>query len=92
MNIMRVFKGYTLKSLLDTPFCHVIKLFQLAEKADALDSLTAYTGRAAGYDKSVLDELVDVQKSKIREDKDLLKSVVTEEAKREAERQAKIKD
>lgn len=92
MNIMRVFKGYTLKSLLDTPFCHVIKLFQLAEKADALDSLTAYTGRAAGYDKSVLDGLVDVQKSKIREDKDLLKSVVTEEAKREAERQAKIKD
>jgi hypothetical protein len=92
MNIMRVFKGYTLKTLLDTPFCHVIKLFQLAEKADALDSLTAYTGRAAGYDKSVLDGLVDVQKSKIREDKDLLKSVVTEEAKREAERQAKIKD
>lgn len=89
---MRVFKGYTLKTLLDTPFCHVIKLFQLAEKADALDSLTAYTGRAAGYDKSVLDGLVDVQKSKIREDKDLLKSVVTEEAKREAERQAKIKD
>lgn len=92
MNIMRVFKGYTLKTLLDTPFCHVIKLFQLAEKADALDSLTAYTGRAAGYDKSVLDGLVDVQKSKIREDKDLLKSVVTEEAKREAERQAKLKD
>lgn len=92
MNIMRVFKGYTLKTLLDTPFCHVIKLFQLAEKADALDSLTAYIGRAAGYDKSVLDGLVDVQKSKIREDKDLLKSVVTEEAKREAERQAKIKD
>lgn len=92
MNIMRVFKGYTLKTLLDTPFCHVIRLFQLAEKADALDSLTAYTGRAAGYDKSVLDGLVDVQKSKIREDKDLLKSVVTEEAKREAERQAKIKD
>lgn len=92
MNIMRVFKGYTLKTLLDTPFCHVIKLFQLAEKADALDSLTAYTGRAASYDKSVLDGLVDVQKSKIREDKDLLKSVVTEEAKREAERQAKIKD
>ena len=92
MNIMRVFKGYPLKALLDTPFCHVIRLFQLSEKADALDSLTAYTGRAAGYDKSVLDGLVDVQKSKIREDKDLLKSVVTEEAKREAERQAKIKD
>lgn len=88
MTIMRMFKGYTLKSLLDTPFCHVMKLFSMAEKADALDSLTAYTGRVAGYDKSLLESLIAVQRSKTLTDKELTKSVVTEEAKREAERQA----
>lgn len=89
MMILREFKGYTLKSIMDTPFCHVIKLFQLAEKADALDSLSTYTGKAASYDRNILNALVEIRNSKIIKDKELYKKIATPMAKREAEKYGK---
>lgn len=89
MLILHKFNGYTIKTIMDTPFCHVIRLFQLAERVDAIDSLTAYTGKAAGYDKTILASLIEVKNSKIVRDKELYKSIVTEEAKRQVEKYGK---
>lgn len=75
---------------METPFCHLIKLFELAEKADALDSLAFFTGRSAGYDKNIAEPLLEIKRGRIVKDKSAYKSIVTEEAKRQADRYAGV--
>ena len=88
--VLRAFGGYTLDKIMGMPFYHLIKLFELAEKSDALDCLAFYQGRAASYDKNVAEPLLDIKRGRIVKDKSQYKSIVTEEAKRQADRYAGV--
>lgn len=88
--VMRAFGGYTIDKIMGMPFYHLVKLFELAEKADALDSLSFFTGRSAGYDKNVAEPLIEVKRGRTVKDKSKYNSIVTEEAKRQADRYAGV--
>ena len=62
--VMRCFAGYTLPVILDTPYCHFLKLYSMAEKAENLEAYTVLQGTAALHDKKLIDELGYVKDSK----------------------------
>lgn len=73
---------------MDLPFCHVMWLFNLAEKADQFDALTIFHANHVQYDEQALSRLQALERSKFKS-KTAFKTVVTEEAKQRAEQRMK---
>lgn len=62
--VMRYFSGYTIDKILNMPYCHFIKLYSMAEKADSLSAYTILEGNAALHDKKLSEALGYVVQSK----------------------------
>ena len=84
MAVLRAFGGYTISTILAMPFCHFIKLFSLAEKAEALDALAVTNGRAASHDDSVLQDFMQVKYGRMVRDKRGFRAMVEAQKKRNA--------
>ena len=82
--VLHSFGGYTLKTIMDVPFCHFVKLFSLAEKVQKIDAIVHLNGRAALQSKDIMNDLKATEQSKYKHKK-AYKSIATDEAKREAE-------
>lgn len=89
LSILRKFSGYDLRSILNIPYKHFQLLFELAERADGFDALTAVKGRAMAYSKELQNELTLLQDSKYVKDVMAHKNIVTQENKDKAEQIAK---
>lgn len=70
------------------PFCHVMLLFNMAEKADQFDALTIFHANHVQYDEQALSRLQTLERSKFKS-KTVFKKMVTEEAKQRAEQRMK---
>ena len=65
MLILKQFAGYTISTLLDTPYCHVLKLFEMAEMAEEIDAYTILYGNAGLHDRKVGSKLSETQSARI---------------------------
>lgn len=79
-----MFPCYNLSTIQDVPYCHFLLLFDMAERIDALNSLTILTAEDAKYSKDTLASLQQVERSKFKS-KDVFNRIVTEEAKKQVE-------
>ena len=61
---MRQFAGYTINVIMDMPYCHFLALYDMAEKAEALEAFTILQGTSAINDKKAIDALNYVYQSK----------------------------
>ena len=82
MLILTYFGAYDMDRLMSTPFCHVMYLYGLAQKAKTMTRLDATVGRAALNDQSLIEKLQMVESEAIINDKDAVKRVYSEESKR----------
>lgn len=88
MQVLRVYPGYTLDTILEMPFCHFNKLYRMVESIDKLNTLNILTALAAQYDKALIQNLNSVHESQFQSHK-VFEQVVTTEAKQQAEAFAK---
>ena len=85
--ILRHFGGYTIESLMSTPFCHFTKLFELAEMAENFAARTVLIGTNAGG-TSTADDLYSIDRMRFSTKKQY-KDTVTQELKDRAAQYAR---
>lgn len=77
--IMREFSAYTIKVLMDTPVAHVLKLYDLAERAASLYRYDVLIGSAALHDQSMAKGLQQVAQSNTVADPDKMRELYSKE-------------
>lgn len=84
--IMSAFGAYDLQKIMNTPYCHVLKLYELACRANDLQKLNITIGNAAMHDKEVLAGVVNVGNTATSPDQEQVKRVLSPESKADADR------
>lgn len=64
MLILKQFASYTLDDLLEQPYYYILKLFNMAEKAEALNAHTVLYGNAGLHDSKVSENISSVYNMK----------------------------
>lgn len=85
--VLRNFGGYCVTQLLDMPFCHFTYLFEMAEVADRLDLYNIYIG-SGSHGTDAGQDIANIQHVRYST-KRQFQSIVTPQAKEEAEKQLK---
>jgi hypothetical protein len=88
MLILTYFGAYDMDKLMSTPFCHVMYLYDLAQKAKTLTRLDGTVSAAALHDQTLIERLQTVETEAIIDDKDAMRQVFSEENKRAANERA----
>ena len=88
MMVLMAFPCYNLSTIQDIPYCHFTVLFTMAENINSMNALTILTAEHAKYDRDTRESLYQVERDKFKS-KGAYRSVVTEDAKKEAEKYAK---
>jgi len=74
-----VFSGYTLHALLDLPFCHVLEIYHMAEKATSMLRYDILIGEAALHDDKVARGLQLVARSATIPDREKMKELTSKQ-------------
>lgn len=85
--VLRKFGSYTATQLLDMPFCHFAYLFEMAEVADRLDMYNIYIG-SGSHGTEAGQDIASIQSIRYST-KRQFQSIVTPQAKEEAEKHLK---
>jgi len=76
--IMRMFGGYTIERLLDTPIVHVAKLYDMAERASSLSRYDILVGTIAQHDSNMSKGLQQVASQNTIADRDKMRELNTQ--------------
>jgi hypothetical protein len=74
---MRVFSAYTMNLLLELPFCHVLALYHMAEKAVSLFRFDILIGNASLHDEQMAKGLQRVAKTATIADRQKMKELTS---------------
>ena len=82
---MRQFPAYTYECLLETAYCHVLKLFNIAKKAEALFRLDPLVGALALNEEQTATALLSLENQATAPDAGIKERVMTPENKLRAQ-------
>lgn len=77
--IMRVFPAYTVQGMLETPIAHVMKLYDMAERAIQLERYDIMIGNLARHDQGLANSLQKVAQAYTITDQNRLKELMSAE-------------
>jgi hypothetical protein len=76
---MRVFSAYTMNLLMELPFCHVLALYHMAEKAVSLFRFDVLIGNASLHDEQMAKGLQRVAKTATIPDREKFKELTSKQ-------------
>ena len=76
---MRVFSAYTMNLLLELPFCHVLALYHMAEKAVSLFRFDILIGNASLHDEQMAKGLQRVAKTATIADRQKMRELTSKQ-------------
>lgn len=82
---MRQFPAYTYEQLLETAYCRVVKLFNMAKKAEALFRLDLLVGAVALNEEKTATALLALENQATAPDESIKERVMTPENKLRAQ-------
>lgn len=77
--ILRTFAGYTVNILLDLPFCHVLQLYHMAEKATSMLRYDILIGGASLHDDNLAKSLQRIAKTATIPDREKMRELTSKQ-------------